>query len=275
VIADPGFVDPEHDDYRLKPDSPALKLGIKPIPVEQIGPYQDPLRASWPIVEAEGVREHPPRLELMPKPRIKQPWELTARPVFRVPRRTAPIPIDGVVGTDDWGQIYMKRGITFRYAPDGSDLPQRSYAFLAYDDEALYISFRNHLTAELKGGAAWGTDTDAVEVALQLPSGEIVVLRGFTDGSHLSSPQAGASAATVKRAEAAEYAAKVVAPNLWCAEWRIPFQAIGAEAADDARFSINLTCRHAAADAWLMWQPTYSSSWHVERVAVIALGRPE
>ena len=33
-------------------DSPALALGFKPIPVDKIGPYQDDLRASWPIVEA-------------------------------------------------------------------------------------------------------------------------------------------------------------------------------------------------------------------------------
>ena len=275
VIADPGFVDPAHDDYRLKPDSPALKLGIKTIPVDQIGPYQDELRASWPIVEASGVREHPPRLELMPKPRIKQTWEQKPRPVFRVPRRTAPIPIDGQVGEDDWGQVDMRRGITFKYAPDGSEVKQRSYAFLAYDDEALYVGFRNHLTAELKGGTEWGQDTDAVEVALQVPNGETVVLRGFTDGSHVSSPEAGASSDTVTRADAVEYAAKVIAPNLWCAEWRIPFQALGAEAADDARFAINLTCRHAAADAWLMWQPTYGSSWMVDRAAVIELGRTE
>jgi hypothetical protein len=45
--------------YRLRSDSPALKLGFQPIPVEKIGPYADPLRASWPIVEAEGVRETP------------------------------------------------------------------------------------------------------------------------------------------------------------------------------------------------------------------------
>jgi hypothetical protein len=38
LVADPLFVDPAHDDYRLKPDSPALKLGFKPIPVEKIGP---------------------------------------------------------------------------------------------------------------------------------------------------------------------------------------------------------------------------------------------
>jgi len=37
IVADPLFVDPEKGDYRLKPDSPALKLGFKPIPVEKIG----------------------------------------------------------------------------------------------------------------------------------------------------------------------------------------------------------------------------------------------
>ena len=59
LVADPKFVDPAKDDYRLKPDSPAFQLGFKPIPVEKIGPYADPLRASWPIVEAEGAREKP------------------------------------------------------------------------------------------------------------------------------------------------------------------------------------------------------------------------
>ncbi|MFO0925513.1 MAG: right-handed parallel beta-helix repeat-containing protein [Gemmataceae bacterium] len=57
IVADPLFVDPKHDDYRLKPDSPAFKLGFEPIPVEKIGPYESPLRASWPIVEATGIRE--------------------------------------------------------------------------------------------------------------------------------------------------------------------------------------------------------------------------
>ncbi len=54
--ADPLFMAPERDDYRLREGSPALKLGFEPIPVEKIGPYADPLRVSWPIVEAHGVR---------------------------------------------------------------------------------------------------------------------------------------------------------------------------------------------------------------------------
>ena len=59
VIADPKFVAPEKDDYRLAPDSPAWALDFQRIPVEKMGPYASPDRASWPIVEAEGAREHP------------------------------------------------------------------------------------------------------------------------------------------------------------------------------------------------------------------------
>ncbi len=57
IVANPLFVDPGHGDYDLEPNSPALSLGIRTTPMEKIGPYQDPLRASWPIVEAEGARE--------------------------------------------------------------------------------------------------------------------------------------------------------------------------------------------------------------------------
>jgi hypothetical protein len=49
------FVDAAEHDYRLRPESPALKLGFKQIPMEKIGPFEDEMRASWPIVEAPGV----------------------------------------------------------------------------------------------------------------------------------------------------------------------------------------------------------------------------
>lgn len=59
VVADPLFVDGAHGDFRLKADSPALKLGFKPIPLDKIGPYESDSRATWPIQEVEGAREHP------------------------------------------------------------------------------------------------------------------------------------------------------------------------------------------------------------------------
>ncbi|MBU0606939.1 MAG: right-handed parallel beta-helix repeat-containing protein, partial [Armatimonadetes bacterium] len=39
VVADPLFVDPENDDFRLKKGSPALKLGFHPIETAKIGLY--------------------------------------------------------------------------------------------------------------------------------------------------------------------------------------------------------------------------------------------
>lgn len=41
---DPMFVDREHGDFRLKPDSPALKLGFRQIPFDRIGLYSDEYR---------------------------------------------------------------------------------------------------------------------------------------------------------------------------------------------------------------------------------------
>jgi hypothetical protein len=66
VVADPLFVAPEHGDFTLKPDSPALKLGFEPIPFREIGPYQAAARATWPIQEADGVRENPQWLQSVP-----------------------------------------------------------------------------------------------------------------------------------------------------------------------------------------------------------------
>ena len=46
---DPRFVDADHQNFQLKDDSPAYKLGFQRIPLEKIGPYQGPQRASWPV----------------------------------------------------------------------------------------------------------------------------------------------------------------------------------------------------------------------------------
>jgi hypothetical protein len=61
LVADPGFVDPAQDDYRLKPDSPAYKVGFRDINSEigKIGAYQSAERATWPLQNLILTREDP------------------------------------------------------------------------------------------------------------------------------------------------------------------------------------------------------------------------
>ena len=52
IDEDPRFVDPRWGDYRLRPDSPALRLGVQAIPVEQIGLVKDAYRTKIERVES-------------------------------------------------------------------------------------------------------------------------------------------------------------------------------------------------------------------------------
>ena len=56
VTNNPLFNNPATGDYTLATNSPALSLGFVQIPVSSTGPYQDSLRASWPIVDAPRAR---------------------------------------------------------------------------------------------------------------------------------------------------------------------------------------------------------------------------
>jgi hypothetical protein len=64
LVGDPRFVDVAKDDFRLKPDSPALKLGFKPIPTDRIGLYADPYRASWPVGNHQDAPREESRLDV-------------------------------------------------------------------------------------------------------------------------------------------------------------------------------------------------------------------
>jgi len=62
IIADPMFVDADNYDFRLKPDSPAFKVGFKPFDYTKAGVYGDP---TW-INKAKNITFPP--LEVAPDP---------------------------------------------------------------------------------------------------------------------------------------------------------------------------------------------------------------
>ena len=49
-VGDPGFADPAKRNFTLPDDSPVYdRFGFRPIPVQEIGLYQDEFRATWPV----------------------------------------------------------------------------------------------------------------------------------------------------------------------------------------------------------------------------------
>jgi parallel beta-helix repeat protein len=277
-IADPLFADPEDParaHFRLKPESPALALGFKPIPFERIGCYASDDRASWPIVEAVGVREQPLRAELMPQPPEKLP---RPRPTFSVKRRQKPITVDGKIDDEEWAWVNFQRGITLGESVHATPASPKSFAWLCWDDEALYVAIRNTVDGgkPLRTEPVWNT-SDAVEVAIRVrgshrESFPTFVLRGWPKGQFVSIDEAKAPADAAERlGKAATYGAYVAGPTAWSAEWRIPFAALDMEPKADAQLDLNLTCRKTANDLWLMWRGTEASSWRVDRAGIIVL----
>ncbi|HUT32403.1 MAG TPA: right-handed parallel beta-helix repeat-containing protein [Planctomycetota bacterium] len=85
LVADPMFVDVERGDFRLKPDSPALKTGFKPFDYTEAGVYGDP---AW-VKLATSVEY--PKVEFAPPP--PPPPPMTFREDFETVRVGAPPPL--------------------------------------------------------------------------------------------------------------------------------------------------------------------------------------
>jgi hypothetical protein len=70
-IADPQFYDAKNGDFRLKPTSPALAMGFKPIATEQVGLYGDP---EWVAAPSKVKHEPLPELPAPPPPPPPRPF---------------------------------------------------------------------------------------------------------------------------------------------------------------------------------------------------------
>ena len=264
VVADPQFVDPEHDDYRLKPTSPALELGFKPIPMDEIGPYESPLRASWPITEAKGAREHPLVLEQQPAPRPKPKAKpFTARKVSRA------VVVDGVASPGEWPRETM----ALTQHPSGySATKQPCTARLCHDGERLYVAVSVPVkdAAKLRLGQLWG-ECDAAEVCFGTGKGSVYVIHGYANGTHESVCDAGAAAdGAAKLGAATQFTARAQGKQ-WTAEWAIPLNAAGIAAKPGTALMFNLGVRRTETREWIVWVGTGGSTWEVENAGTLVL----
>ena len=277
VIADPRFVNPAKDDYRLRPDSPALKLGFKPLPLEKIGLYKSPDRASWPVADDQWRETHLTHPEGEP-PAAPKPAR-TQVPGLRAARRATPPVIDGNVDTPewDWGAPGVIVTVAALSLEDGMG-KQPSYAFVTFDREALYVALVNKVSDSgklLKGGGTWGAD-DGAEICIQDISGPkpgpIFVVQGYPSGRCESVDHAGAPADAVARlGRAVQYAAGT-SPGQWSGEWKIPFTALGANPDKTTSLLFNIGVLKAEEKEWIAWVSTGAAPWRMELAGKLLLG---
>jgi len=268
IDEDPLFVDEARQNFQLRDDSPAYELGFERIPVERIGLQKDERRASWPV-------EHSVRS--MPKPPPPRPVRKGPPPVVKVPRAKAPIKIDGAISPDEWNGADLKKAIVIQDGIRGDKTKPRSYAWLSFDDQALYVAILSEVDPKtpMKTGKEWGQD-DAVEIALRNPAlgkkAPIIVLRGFTKGHFESSDEAGAPFEVTRDArDATTYAAKILDAGRWSTEWRISFAGLGIDPKKRTKLPFNISVRKTASLLWQMWCGTGGYTWWVDRAGFIEL----
>lgn len=258
LVGETGLVDPAHGDYRLVPDGPAVKLGFQPLALDQVGLRHNDERASWPVVHS--VRPAPVRPADPPKP----------------PKRAgAGRAVATKVTQAHWAARTPAQAVVLEQGIGGESVKPRSQAWVAHDGTSLLVAFDNEVDPRvpLRPGATWGQD-DAVEVALKVGAGPILVLRGYPNGQSEASDEAGASADVVKRLGAAlTYTAKIVDKTRWTCELRVPLAALGLAATTPAPpVAFNLSVRKTAGDQWLMWVGTHGHTWDVEAAGKLTLG---
>lgn len=265
---DPQFVDPARLNFQLKGSSPAFALGIQRLPIEKMGLYQDDRRASWPVTAAVRVAQTAAAAT------VKGPQG--PAPVYRVERVRLPITIDGQLPGSEWPIDVAGRTMNMAQEVNGDKVVRPSQAWLAYDDQALYVAVDNALkpgTMPTKGNS-WGSD-DAVEIAIRNPATKdapILVLRGYPNGKWESSDEPGTSPAVVKRAaEGVQYAATTPGAGQWLAEWRIPWASLGIDPTKTAKLQFNLTARKPGDEAWVEWRGTNGSTWDVSGAGLLEL----
>ncbi|MBU0607035.1 MAG: right-handed parallel beta-helix repeat-containing protein, partial [Armatimonadetes bacterium] len=125
-LADPKAF-PVATDFALKPDSPALKLGFKPLPLEQMGLYQSPDRASWPVNHTVRTKER----ELLAEAAARPATPRAPLPTLAVSRLGAAPTIDGELKLDEWGGD--AKAVAIEQGLDGSKVAPASKAWLLHD----------------------------------------------------------------------------------------------------------------------------------------------
>jgi hypothetical protein len=272
---DPGFVDLESLDFRLRQDAPVFrKLAFRPIPVDEIGLYEHPLRASWPV---------PTTLSVLPD------WRATAekaedakvRPHPMAPvhvKRVQAVPqLDGRLTPGEW----TVKPVQLRETPSrDAIIGPAAEAWLMHNGETLHIAIRIPVVnaKTMPSDGVWG-QVDGLEICLRETTDTaagrrppILILQGFPSGRHQGaasseelSTRDAAALATVSRFSAS------IADDAWTGEWAIPIAALGLAYSPGARLLFNIGVRRTEPAEWIALAGAMGANHALDNATAIIL----
>jgi hypothetical protein len=113
---DPGLRNPDTGDFGLKPGAPAvMDCFFEPLPLQKMGLYNDPLRASWPVAHPSGNYETLTRDTSKIDKSERTP--IAKMPVCEATPKTAEIRVDGVLDPKEWGGLDPAQGFALTRNP--------------------------------------------------------------------------------------------------------------------------------------------------------------
>ena len=237
-------------------------IGFEPLPLTEMGVYEDERRASWPVL-------HEPRPVELAEAKVQA--NLPPNPTYTAPRSTAPVTVDGNMASEEWDGSTDERAMVLSADYEGALVTPPAKAWVTHDGRHLRVGVTTPLPETRDLGTSWG-GSEAVELAF-LHAGhadsETLVLRGYAEGTWETTDEPGTSAAArSKLSRRVQYAAAVT-EDRWNTEWLIPLENLNAVPGD--RIYFNVTVRRSAVSSWLMWRPTRGSSFTVINVGTLVL----
>jgi len=262
-IADPRFVDAANGDFSLKADSPALKLGFKPLRAPAVGPG----RPTW--------RDDPKLTQLFSGRRRRTYGGIKRKktPVFFAGKFSGRLDADGRMAEGAWKDI---KPLELRENPNATRQDTvLHFARVGFDGTNLCVFIDSKLskTSRLRAkGHEWARN-DAAEICFQVLEGKgpVFVVRGYADGFLESVAEAGAPARTARMLGNASRFGSVVGNGAWTGEWKIPLSAAGIDPRKTRKLRFNIAVRRAVERKWALLVGTGMESWRLKYAGILVL----
>jgi hypothetical protein len=277
---DPGFVDLAGGDFRLRADSEVFsRIAFRPIPVNEIGLYAHPLRASWPV-ETTPVEKADWRIGFKKEQAASgvMPHALAIHPVT-VPRVKKAPELDGAVDSEEWPVKTVLLKDTPSRKPAGGKPVE---AWLMHDGTSLYVALRVPVDVSADRLAAardeWGR-IDGAEVCLRetgvTAAGKrapTLILQGFPNGDLIGAtdPEEFSMREAKALAGLSRFAAGV-GDGFWVGEWAIPIPGMGLAYTPGLRLQFNIGVHRTKPDDWVALAGALGANYKLDNAAVIVL----